>query len=263
MARRDILDIQMGAQAQHWRTYAFVVALSFLWTQAAFAAKPCQNAAGLEIECPDHVQQVVSAEDDFTLEAGGGYVASLSSETSKGEPSIDLAIGVDVVKGDELSPRLDLMARFGAFPGETIALEDPTTFRSFAADACVSKQFWKTVIVKPAALFGLEFRFKGAEAEPRHRAARYGYLGIRIDGKRGFLFLGAGPDERLSTTSRESPAYLPTAAAFFKLKLGEITGKLKAYLTGRMLAFLRFGYGTSTAGSDVAQFGVLAVWAEK
>jgi hypothetical protein len=223
----------------------FAVVLGFLWTQAASAA-PCRDVvSGAFIKCPE----------TFVLEAGVGVVASLSSQASAGEPTAELALGFDVADANK-SPRLDLVAAFRALPGATVDLADPTTFRSMGLEGYLSQPLSSVLRLKPAVLIGLEFRFDGDSA-PLHRAARFGYLGVRFDSKAGFLFLGGGGDERLSTAPRDAPQYLPSATVAWRLRLANVTGKVDAYLTGRVILYLRTGYGIREAGSDVAQIGVL------
>jgi len=224
-------------------------AAGFLWTQlwlpSLFAA-PCRDVVtGAFIKCPE----------TFVMDAGLGVVASLSSEASAGEPTAELGVGFDVADANK-SPRMDLVARFGALPGATVDLADPTTFRSMGLEGYVSQPLSSVLRLKPAVLIGLEFRFDGDTA-PLHRAARFGYLGVRFDSKAGYLFLGAGGDERLSTSDRSTPAYLPSATVAWRVRLGTLTGKIDSYLVGRVLVYLRTGYGAADAGSDVAQIGVL------
>lgn len=227
----------------------WLLALGFLWTQlwlpCLFAA-PCRDVVtGAFIKCPE----------TFVMDAGLGVVASLSSEASAGEPTAELGVGFDIADANK-SPRMDLVARFGALPGATVDLADPTTFRSMGLEGYLSQPLSSVLRLKPAVLIGLEFRFDGDTA-PLHRAARFGYLGVRFDSKAGYLFLGAGGDERLSTSDRSTPAYLPSATVAWRVRLANLTGKIDSYLVGRVLVYLRTGYGAADAGSDVAQIGVL------
>lgn len=256
--------------------------LAFLWSTVAYAGEPCKNDAGLEIVCPDYLEEpaVVQAppspapspsptptpspspspDAGFKVDAGGGVIASLSSETSKGEPTAELALGINLVKGQKNPPRGELLLRYGALPGVTPNLSDPTTFRAFGAEASVSKALSDNLVLKPSLVFGADFRFNEPDVEPRHRAARFFFVGFRIDGDRGFLFLGAGGDERLSTTARDRPSYLPAGTATWRLKVGDVTGNLAAYITGRVVLFLRLGYTALAAGSDIAQLGGMLGW---
>jgi hypothetical protein len=192
---------------------------------------------------------------DFALDAGLGAVASLSSEASSAEPTAEVNASFDLATNDK-SPRLSLAAFFRALPGEAVNLSDPTTFRSLGLEGTLSQPLWSNLRLRPALLLGAEFRF-AADEQPLHRAARYAYVGTRVDGDDGYLFLGVGGDERLSVNSRETPQYLPAANVSWRLRLGSITGAIDAALTGRVLLYLRLGYGQASAGSDVAQVGVL------
>ncbi len=246
-------------------------AAGFLWTQlwlpSLFADQPCRDDAGRFVPC-DEVEKLPAVEypaptpappdtkaDGFAMDAGLGVVASLSSEASSGEPTAEVSAAFDVAT-NEKSPRLSLLGRFGALPGETVSLTDPTTFRSLGIEGTLSQPLWSNLRIRPAVQVGAEFRFSGDE-QPLHRAARYGYLGARVEGEDGYLFLGVGGDERLSTSDRSTPAYLPATAVSWSLRIGKITGAIDARLVGRVLLYLRMGYGASDAGSDVAQVGVL------
>lgn len=252
-----------------------VVAVFWALSAWAFADQPtCRDDSGLLLPCsevsdnerlpvrdvPDFpvaipVPKDTHADSDFALDAGVGGVASLSSEASAVEPTAEINAAFDLATNDK-SPRLALLAAFRALPGETVSLADPATFRSLGLEGTLSQPLWSNLRLRPAILLGAEFRFAGDEA-PLHRAARYAYLGTRMDGDAGYLFLGVGGDERLSTASREAPDYLPAANVSWGLRMGKITGAIDARLVGRVLLYLRLGYGATTAGSDVAQLGVL------
>lgn len=192
---------------------------------------------------------------DFAAAAGLGAIASLSSEASSAEPTGQISASFDVAT-NEKSPRASLLATFGALPGQAVSFSDPATFRSLGIEGALSQPLWSNLRVRPAVVVGAEFRFSG-ETEPLHRASRYGYIGARVEGEDGYLFLGMGGDERLSTADRSTPAYLPAASVTWRLRLGKITGAIDASLVGRVLLYLRLGYGAQDAGSDVAQVGVI------
>ncbi len=254
--------------------YAVLVAL-LMWAISAyaFADQPCKDPkTGRFISCDDLTEQeklpvengtwvappppVPETDSDFAMDLGAGAIASLSSDASSAEPTADLSAAFDLAENVK-SPRLSLLARFGALPGETVSFGDPSTFRSLGIEGTLSQPLWSNLRVRPAVQVGAEFRFNGDE-EPLHRAARYGYIGGRVEGEDGYLFLGIGGDERLSTSDRTTPAYLPAVAVTWRVKLGRVTGAIDAALVGRVLLFARLGYyGQDSAGSDVAQVGVL------
>ncbi len=255
------------------RTALLVVLALWAWTAYALADQPCKDPkTGRFIACDDLTEgeklpvengtwvapkvTPEPEESDFRLDGGIGGIASLSSDASSAEPTAELNAAFDIATNLK-SPRLSLLARFGALPGETVSLSDPTTFRSLGIEGTLSQPLWSNLRIKPAVQLGAEFRFAG-DSEPLHRAARYGYLGARVEGEEGYLFLGVGGDERLSTSSRSTPDYLPAANISWRVKLGTLTGVVDAALVGRVLLFLRLGtYGQGSAGSDVAQVGVL------
>lgn len=264
-----------------------LIVAGFLWTQLLpgwlladqfDTTRTCRDDAGRFMPCSEVSEPAVTPivdplpsgpapgyepekDSDFGMDAGLGVVASLSSEASSGEPTAEVNATFDVATNDK-SPRLALLARFAALPGETVSLSDPTTFRSLGLEATLAQPLWSNLRLRPALMIGAEFRFAG-DSEPLHRAARYAYVGTRVDGGDGYLFLGVGGDERLSINSRETPQYLPAAAVGWQLRIANITGKLDAYLTGRVLLYLRLGYGAQSAGSDVAQIGVLVGYGAK
>lgn len=256
----------------------WLLACSFLWSSVALCDEPCRDDSGRFIACEElierHAVPIVDplptgpapgyepkADTDFALDAGLGVVASLSSDASSAEPTAEVNAAFDVATNDK-SPRLALLARFAALPGETVSLSDPATFRSLGIEATLSQPLWSNLRLRPAIQIGAEFRFAG-DAEPLHRAARYAYIGTRVDGDAGFLFIGVGGDERLSVNSRDTPQYLPAVSVGWQLRLATITGRLDAYLTGRALLFARIGYQQASAGSDVAQIGVLVGYGAK
>lgn len=247
-----------------------------LLTSIASADQPCRDDSGRFMPCsevedpqvkplvdPLPIPKDTHADSDFALDAGLGVIASLSSEASSGEPTAEIALAFDLAT-NEKSPRLSLLSRFGALPGQSLDLSDPTSFRSLSIEGTLSQPLWSNLRLRPAAKLGAEFRFSG-DAEPLHRAARYGYLGVRVEGDPGYLFLGLGGDERLSTSTKDTPSYLPAADVSWRLNVSDLMGwKVDTYVTGRVLLFMRLGwYGATDAGSDVAQVGVMVGYGAK
>lgn len=194
---------------------------------------------------------------DFAIDGGLGVAGTLTSEGNQAEPILELGAGFDVSTAEK-SPRLDFTGRFGTLQGSTPSLDDPTSFRSVSFEGRLSQPLAKDLVLRPAVLVGIEIRMATDGVEPRHQGARYGYLGVQFAGDEGHLFLGAGGDERVSTSRGNSPAYLPAATASWLLRLSEFDGKkFRAYLTGRVIAYVRLGYGAADAGNASATVGFM------
>jgi hypothetical protein len=265
-------DHQGGSWTKAVATGLFLC--GFLWTTPLQAAEPCRGADGKFIECPDHLEDLQpvplvetspdpspspspSPSVDFAIDGGAGLGGTLTSEGNEAEPIAEIGVGFDVSTKAK-SPRLDLWARYGTLPGTTPSLEDPTAFQSAAFELRLSQPLADSMLLRPALLVGLEIRIRKEGLEPRHNGARFIYLGVQFAGARGYVFLGGGGDERVSTTTRDRPDYLPAVTASWLLKVRDLAGgNLRAYLTGRVLAFLRLGYSAASAGTTSAQFGFM------
>lgn len=251
---------------------------STLWLPSVFADQPntdghCRNDAGLLMPCEEvagyPVREAPAARrtpapaatpepsTDFAIDGGAGLAGTLTSEGNKAEPILELLAGFDVSTAEK-SPRLDFAGRFGTLEGSTATLSDPASFRSVSFEGRLSQPLADGLLLRPAVLVGIEIRMATGGVEPRHQGARYAYLGAQFAGDDGYVFIGAGGDERVSTSVSASPAYLPAVTASWLLKLTEFDGKkFRAYLTGRVIAYARLGYGAADAGNASATVGFM------
>lgn len=259
------------------RAAAAAVLLALLWTEGARADQPCRDDAGLAMPCsevaeverlpvrdePDFPVTIPVPKDthagdaDFTIDAGAGVAGTLTAAGMKQEPIVHVVSGFDLAT-NEKSPRLDLDARFGTAQGGTPSLSAPASFRAVSFEARLSQPLWKNLLLRPALLAGIEIRMETDGEKPRHQGVRYVCLGGQIAGDPGYFFAGVCGDERVSTSLSAEPAYLPSVAASWLLKLRELAGgNLRAYLVGKVVAYLRIGYGAADAGNASATVGFM------
>jgi hypothetical protein len=198
-----------------------------------------------------------SPSTDFAIDGGAGVAGTLTSEGMKQEPIVELLAGIDLAT-NEKSPRLDLGGRFGTAEGSTPSLAEPTTGRSVSFEARLSQPLWENLLLRPTLMVGIDIRMPTDGERPRHQGARYICLGGQVSGEPGYFFAGVCGDERVSTSTSADLAYLPSATASWLLKLRDLAGgSLRAYLVGKVVAYLRLGYGAADAGNAAAQVGFM------
>lgn len=255
---------------------AFLVVLlhSGIWT-AAFADQPlCRDDAGRFTSCtevfgqehlpvrdvPEHVPAPAdthASDQDFAIDGGVGVAGTLTSEGTKQEPIVEATAGFDLAI-NEKSPRLDLLGRFGTAQGTTPSLTEPTSFRSVSFEARLSQPLWSNLLVRPTLLAGIEIRIATDGEKPRHQGVRYICLGGQVAGEPGYFFAGFCGDERVSTSLKADPSYLPSANVTWLLRLRDLAGgNLRAYMVGKIVAYIRMGYGAADAGNATATVGFL------
>lgn len=96
------------------------------------------------------------------------------------------------------SPNLNVKVDLSNLPEEDLDLSDATTFKSLAFEAGLEQNL-PGIYPKFYAGFGIETRLPG-ESEPRINAAKFFTGGIRFStgDRENYLYLGAGPDQRLN-----------------------------------------------------------------
>lgn len=237
--------------------------------------KPCRDDAGRFMPCSEVLDreklpivdplpsgpapgyEPTEVGTDFTIDGGAGVAGTLTSSGMKQDPIVHVVAGFDLAV-NEKSPRLDLDARFGTAQGGTPTLTEPTSFRSVSFEARLSQPLWRNLLLRPTLMAGIEIRIANEDEKPRHQGVRYVCLGGQVSGDPGYFFAGVCGDERVSTSLRDDPAYLPSVTAAWLLKLRDLAGgDLRAYLVGKVVAYLRLGYGAADAGNASATVGFM------
>lgn len=212
---------------------ALAIMLAFLWTQAARA-------------------------DDVTVNVQAGGLVSLASDADAAlAPTARVLVSLPLAKAPAkpagafpVPPLLHLQADFTALPGESVAIEDPTTFRALEFRGGLAQRIHMDVNVDLYAEAGFATRLPGA-LQARDRAVRWAAAGLRIGrpAERGWLTLTAGADQRLDGLWR--PVVILAGAV--ELYDGDRALGAHLFLVGE--AILGLGYGPQ-AQHDVVRAGV-------
>lgn len=243
---------------------------TFCWNQATQRCERCADEQPINIGEPDPIPTpaptpIPPPTSDFTFDGAAGGIVGLTSGATQVQETVELAVGFNVKRSDQDVPRLDFLGRFGVLPGEIdgFNLDSIASFRSASLEVCLHQGIG--LRLRPALLVGFETRLEGDET-PLTRTARFIHFGVRVQGPEGYLFAGAGGDERLSAAGNrdQHAAYVPTFLASWRLRVAELVKDrgVHLYLTGRALLYMRLGYEWETT-PDSVQLGLMAGWGNR
>ncbi len=176
-----------------------------------------------------------------------GSLASLSADASGVTPLARLAVDSPLSTKSGW-PSLHVVADLSALPGESLEVQDPSTFRAIEFSAALSQPLHERLRFSLYAEAGFASRLPG-DTRPRDRAPRWGSLGFRVaTSDRGHLTIGAGGDQRLSGQ------WVPAVQVAGAVQLLEVFGG-RAFLVGSAVLGLDVtGSGPDTR--DVIRVGL-------
>ena len=183
----------------------------------------------------------------LSLLAGG--VASLSADASGVAPLVRIRAEARLSKSDK-GPNIHVLADLTALPGESIALEDPQTYRALEFSAALSQPLPSPLLFSVYAEAGFASRLPSDPA-PRDRSAKWGSAGFLFQTKdrAGRLTLGLGGDQRLSGE------WVAAVQVTGHVKIREAKG-VSVYLVGS--AVLALDLGARNAAAPIARDSVRA-----
>jgi len=197
-----------------------------LFAQVSLPMIEENSVEDVKIEIPSPVQETPNL--TVTINAGG--LSSLSSvEAYTITPTATIQAYAKLA-ANKNAPKLDVSVSLASLPGESISLDDITTFKSVEFQAGLEQPI-PNIYPKLYAGFGLATRLPG-DTDPRVSAAKYFTAGVLFTTKTrtSFLYLGGGPDQRLNSLSY----YEATAHIEGKVKLWE-KDKVRLSLIGNAI----------------------------
>ena len=154
-----------------------------------------------------------------------GGLASISADASGVAPMARIRTEARLTKS-AAGPSLHVVADLTALPGESVALEDPQTFKALEFSAGISQPLPGPLLFALYAEGGFASRLP-ADTAPRDRSAKWAALGFLFQTKDRAhrLALGIGRDQRLSGQ------WVTAVTASGHVKLREERG-ISVYLVG-------------------------------
>lgn len=164
------------------------------------------------------------------LSVSAGGVISLGSQDSYSLAPTAIVEVEAKLAATKYAPRLNVIVSLSSLPGQSLNINDPSTFRSVEFESGI-QQGIPSVYPKIYAGFGLATRLPG-DTKPRVNAAKYFTAGVLFTTKShdSYLYVGGGPDQRLSN----SYLYQATAHIEGKVKLATVGG-VKSFLVGNAI----------------------------
>lgn len=139
----------------------------------------------------------------------GVYSGGLTPLSAGVDLAVYPTVRVDIeapISSHPAGPALHVTLDVGGLPGETLAIEDPSTFRSVGLEVGLSQPI-KPSVFYPRVYLGAGFasRLPG-DREPRNRAPRFALVGVQFqtDSRKARFVLGIGGDQRISTSTHSA-----------------------------------------------------------
>ena len=245
-----------GEQIARWfkvppRLIGMCLALAFLWSTVA-SAKDATNVSSREVLCFNSAGGAVPCPTVEVSILGGALVLMGSEGDAALSPLARVLVTLPLAQGSRkgwlpIPPSLHVQADLSALQGETLSLEDVSTWRALEFRVGASQRIHDFLNADLYAEAGFATRLPG-ELEARDRAVRWVGAGVRI-GRLGpgWLSLALGADQRLD--GQYQPAVLLAGA----IQIGERAG-VALFLTGD--AILGLDYAGSAPRRDVVRIGL-------
>jgi hypothetical protein len=193
-------------------------------------APPCGAAKDADGPCPVSVSVGLGTQ----VSLGGG------ADTSMSAPLVAITVDFPVAKV-AMSPRFDVTVNVGALPGESLDVEQPTSYRTLGVRLGLRQQLARMLNFSVGCEVGFVNRMPG-DTEPRDKTARWWSCFLDFRGEAGHLAVGGGMDSRLSKS------YAPT---------GHVRGRVRLWKaeSGRLEGGSLFLGGEAILGADLGWWG--------